>query len=89
MGFIEHIPGTQPVITPPRHPKAIGVGVIGLHEGRTMLMALATRRRHVHAVDQLRELSHEPRNARPIARSHSVRDCSMHASASPHASAPT
>jgi len=43
MSFIHHIPGTQPVITPPRHSQAIGVGVLGLHEGRTMLMALATR----------------------------------------------
>ncbi len=50
MGFIEHIPGTQPVVAPPRHPKAIGVGVLGLHEGRTMLMALATRCGFVYPV---------------------------------------
>ena len=50
MGFIEHIPGTQPVIPPERHPQAIGVGVVGLHEGRTMLMALATRCSHVFPV---------------------------------------
>lgn len=50
MGFIEHIPGTQPVVTPPRHPKAIGVGVLGLHEGRTLLMALETRCGHVYPV---------------------------------------
>jgi predicted dehydrogenase len=43
MGFITHIPGTVPVIRPERHPKAKGVGVIGLHEGRTLLLSLATR----------------------------------------------
>jgi len=43
MGFIQHIPGTNPVIKPPRHPRAKGVGVIGLHEGRTLLIALETR----------------------------------------------
>ena len=50
MSFIEHLPGTQPVITPPRHPRAIGVGVLGLHEGRTMLTALATRCGYLYAV---------------------------------------
>lgn len=43
MGFITHIPGTVPVIRPERHPKAKGVGVIGLHEGRTLLLSMATR----------------------------------------------
>ncbi len=46
MGFIEHIPGTQPVVLPPRHPQAKGVGVLGLHEGRTLMIALATRCAH-------------------------------------------
>jgi predicted dehydrogenase len=43
MAFITHIPGTRPL--PPRsaHPRRKGVGVVGLHEGRTMLLALATR----------------------------------------------
>ena len=50
MSFLEHIPGTQPVVQPPRHPKTIGVGVLGLHEGRTMLMALATRCGFVYPV---------------------------------------
>ncbi|MCL4197849.1 MAG: Gfo/Idh/MocA family oxidoreductase [Phycisphaerales bacterium] len=48
MSFIEHIPGTRPVVTPARHPRAIGVGVLGLHEGRTMLAALATRCAHLY-----------------------------------------
>lgn len=43
MGFITHIPGTQPVEPPKKHPQARGVGVIGLHEGRTLLMSLQTR----------------------------------------------
>lgn len=43
MGFITHIPGTQPVPTPERHPKSLGVGVVGLHEGRTLLLATASR----------------------------------------------
>lgn len=48
MPFLEHIPGTQPVAAPPRHSRAIGVGVLGLHEGRTMLLALATRCAHLY-----------------------------------------
>jgi predicted dehydrogenase len=43
MGFITHIPGTNPVIKPKTHPNAKGVGVIGLHEGRTLLLSLASR----------------------------------------------
>src|SRR5688572_33446936 len=43
MGFITHLPGTVPVVRPERHPKAKGVGVVGLHEGRTLLLSLATR----------------------------------------------
>ena len=43
MAFITHLPGTVPVLPPTRHPKAKGVGVIGLHEGRTLLLSLATR----------------------------------------------
>lgn len=50
MSSLHDIPGTQPVTPPPRHPKAIGVGVMGLHEGRTMLTALATRCRHLYPV---------------------------------------
>lgn len=50
MGFITHIPGTVPVIRPERHPKAKGVGVIGLHEGRTLLLSLATRTAYAHPV---------------------------------------
>lgn len=40
MGFITHIPGTLPIASKPRHPRALGVGVIGLHEGRTLLLAM-------------------------------------------------
>lgn len=43
MGFIEHIPGTVPVTPPEKHAQAKGVGVLGLHEGRTLLVALETR----------------------------------------------
>jgi predicted dehydrogenase len=43
MSFITHIPGTKPVIRPAPHPQRKGVGVIGLHEGRTLLMGLSTR----------------------------------------------
>lgn len=43
MGFIKHIPGTNPIDQKPRHPKAKGIGVVGLHEGRTLLLAAASR----------------------------------------------
>ncbi|HZW11107.1 MAG TPA: Gfo/Idh/MocA family oxidoreductase [Phycisphaerales bacterium] len=42
-GFLQHIPGTVPLVRPERHPKAKGVGVLGLHEGRTLLIATETR----------------------------------------------
>lgn len=50
MGFITHIPGTQPVEPPEKHPQARGVGVIGLHEGRTLLFALQTRCMYARSV---------------------------------------
>jgi predicted dehydrogenase len=40
LGFIKHIPGTLPVEPKPRDPRALGIGVIGLHEGRTLLLAM-------------------------------------------------
>lgn len=43
MAFITHIPGTNPVRTPDPHPRRKGVGVVGLHEGRTLLLSLDTR----------------------------------------------
>ncbi|USN98666.1 MAG: Gfo/Idh/MocA family oxidoreductase [Phycisphaeraceae bacterium] len=49
MGFIEHIPGTRPIPIPERHPESKGVGVLGLHEGRTLLLAME-RCSSVHAV---------------------------------------
>lgn len=50
MGFITHIPGSKPVVRPPRHPRSKGVGVVGLHEGRTLLLALASRTGRAHPV---------------------------------------
>lgn len=50
MGFITHIPGTQPVEPPEKHPQAKRVGVIGLHEGRTLLMSLQTRCMYARSV---------------------------------------
>ena len=49
MGFLEHIPGTNPIPKKARHPKSKGVGVVGLHEGRTLLVALE-RTSACHAV---------------------------------------
>ena len=49
MGFIEHIPGTLPITPPPPHPKRKGLGVLGLHEGRTLLLA-TNRCANAHAV---------------------------------------
>ncbi len=43
MGFIEHIPGTLPFERPEPRADAKGLGVVGLHEGRTLLIAAATR----------------------------------------------
>jgi len=40
MGFIEEIPGTRPITPPAPHPDRKGVAVVGLHEGRTLLVAL-------------------------------------------------
>ena len=40
MTFLEHIPGTNPLPHPGKHPRAKGIGILGLHEGRTLLLAL-------------------------------------------------
>jgi predicted dehydrogenase len=40
MAFLEHIPCTRPIETPEPHPRRKGIGVLGLHEGRTLLLAL-------------------------------------------------
>ncbi len=50
MAFLQHVPGTLPLRPLDPHPQAKGVGVLGLHEGRTLLLALATRCRAAHAV---------------------------------------
>ena len=42
-GFITEIPGTVPLQTPEKHPQARGIGVLGVHEGRTLLIGAATR----------------------------------------------
>ena len=49
-GFITEIPGTVPLPIPDKHPRAKGVGVLGLHEGRTLLIALQTRCRFARPV---------------------------------------
>ncbi|MBK7405184.1 MAG: Gfo/Idh/MocA family oxidoreductase [Phycisphaerales bacterium] len=49
-GFIQLIPGTVPVEQPERDPRAKGVGVVGLHEGRTLLIGLETRCRFARPV---------------------------------------
>lgn len=49
-GFLTEIPGTV-LLTPPKpHPDAKGVGVLGLHEGRTLLIGLETRCEYARAV---------------------------------------
>jgi len=40
MSFIKHIPGTKPIEHRDKHPQAKRLGVIGLHEGRTLLLAM-------------------------------------------------
>ncbi len=50
MAFLTHIPGTNPLPEVTPHPRRKGVGVLGLHEGRTLLLALATRTRHAFPV---------------------------------------
>ncbi|MCA9257035.1 MAG: Gfo/Idh/MocA family oxidoreductase, partial [Phycisphaerales bacterium] len=50
MAFITHIPGTQPVHPPEKLTNALGVGVLGLHEGRTLLFAMNTRCASVRSV---------------------------------------
>ncbi|MFG0243570.1 MAG: Gfo/Idh/MocA family protein [Phycisphaerales bacterium JB054] len=49
-GFVTEIPGTVPLRSPDKHPEARGVGVLGLHEGRTLLLALETRCTFARAV---------------------------------------
>lgn len=44
------VPGTLPIPQKPRDPRSKGVGVVGLHEGRTLLVALATRTSRAHPV---------------------------------------
>jgi len=40
MSFLEHAPGTLPIPQRKPHPHRKGIGVLGLHEGRTLLLAL-------------------------------------------------
>jgi hypothetical protein len=48
-GFIEHIPGIKPPAAATPAEKQIGIGVLGLHEGRTLLVGLE-RAAHARAV---------------------------------------
>ena len=48
-GFIEHIPGTQPFSPVAPAPVQKGVGIVGLHEGRTLLLSM-NRVSHARAV---------------------------------------
>jgi hypothetical protein len=58
MGFIRHIPGTRPIEPVRHHDKTLGVGVLGLHEGRTLLLSLSTRCSDARPVAGC-DLSHE------------------------------
>ncbi len=49
MGFIKHIPGCNPIQTPQRDRRSLGLGVIGLHEGRTLLLGM-NRTSKIHPV---------------------------------------
>ena len=49
MGFLQHIPGTKPIDVGEPHPQRKGIGVLGLHEGRTLLLAM-NRCTKAHAV---------------------------------------
>jgi predicted dehydrogenase len=52
-GFLEHIPGIRPTFPRPPAARQVGIGVLGLHEGRTLLVGLerATRARAVAGCD--------------------------------------
>jgi predicted dehydrogenase len=67
MGFIEHIPGVRR--EPPRQPAPVQkrIGVIGLHEGRTLVLGLhrATKARAVAACDINAEKIEASRRERP------------------------
>jgi len=49
MSFLQHIPGIRPTFPVPPAPVQKGIGVLGLHEGRTLLAALG-RSAHARAV---------------------------------------
>lgn len=49
MGFLEHVPGIKKTFPVPPAPVRKGVGVLGLHEGRTLLVGLE-RAAHARAV---------------------------------------
>jgi predicted dehydrogenase len=52
-GPVEHIPGIKPTFPRPPAARQVGIGVLGLHEGRTLLVGLerATRARAVAGCD--------------------------------------
>ncbi len=49
MGFLQHVPGARREFPVPKAARTKGIGVVGLHEGRTLLLAL-DRCAHARAV---------------------------------------
>jgi predicted dehydrogenase len=66
-GFLEHIPGIRTTPRPPPAERRIGIGVLGLHEGRTLLVGLerATRARAVAGCDRDETKLEASRRERP------------------------
>ena len=67
MGFIQHIPGIRRDGPPPPAPIQKGIGVLGLHEGRTLLLGLerTAKARAVAACDIAGEKIEACRRERP------------------------
>ena len=67
MGFIQHIPGIRRDGPPPPAPFQKGIGVLGLHEGRTLLLGLerTAKARAVAACDIAGEKIEACRRERP------------------------
>jgi predicted dehydrogenase len=68
MNFIRHIPGIRHDPPPTPHPKQKRIGVLGLHEGRTLLIALerASMARAVAGCDSSEEKIEASRRERPL-----------------------
>ena len=67
MGFIKQIPGIQPFSPAAPAPVQRGVGIVGLHEGRTLLLAMnrVSHARAVAACDRSPEKIEASRRERP------------------------